>query len=378
MNTVSFPLETGGGHGGLLARAARIAGLPRDRILDFSTNVNPLGPPPAVLEAVRRAEADLLRYPDPEAHALPERVAALHGARPDQVVLGNGAAELIHLLPRALPVRTALVLEPTFTEYAAAVARAGGRVLRAALPSGPVGWLLPLVPRDPGDPDPDAVFVCRPNNPTGALADAHALEAFTRGGATLVVDEAFLDFVAGPPQSAWLWRGRVERLLLLASLTKTCAIPGLRLGYLLAPPDVAARVRAAQPPWSVNALALAAGGAALEAGPAHMTRTRAFLATERPRLAAALAALPGIEVHEGTANFLLFRVTAAGDTAARLQRDLLLPDGPGGGGLLVRDASNFPGAAPNWVRVCVRTAGDNDRLIDAMSRRQRTRAGQGS
>ena len=338
-----------GAHGDFVSRSLDVSVAD---LLDFSQNINPLGPPDAALKAARRAlYEESGRYPDLEYTGLREALAAYLGVSAGRIVPTNGGAEALFLAARAAgPDGEALVLEPTFSEYAAA-ARASGivpvrRVARRREEG--FGW----------DPAPvedlegvSVVFLCNPNNPTGdALGYGEVLEVAARvreAGAVLVVDEAFADFVAGISVAAMVDEG----LWVARSFTKFFAIPGLRLGCLIC--DDARRVQALQPSWPVNAVAAAAGIAAVR-DRAYAEASVAAVARLREELFEGLDALPGLRPFPGAANFLLVR--GPDGLPGRLARR----------GVLVRGCGPFDGLGPEYFRVAVRTAEENGRLLAAI------------
>ena len=339
-----------GAHGDLVSRSLDVhAG----ELLDFSQNINPLGAPSNALEAARRAlYEDSGRYPDLEYIGLREALAAYLGVGAEMVVPTNGGAEALFLAARAAATGgRALVLEPTFSEYAAA-ARASGmepvrRVARRREEEG-FGW-DPTSYRDLEGVS--VVFLCNPNNPTGdMLGRDEVLEVAARveeAGAVLVVDEAFADFVPEISVTDMVDRG----LWVARSFTKFFAIPGLRLGCLLC--DDAGRVQALQPSWPVNAVAAAAGIAAVR-DRGFAEASIAELARLREDLFGALDAIPGLRPFPGAANFLL--VLGPDGLPERLARRRVL----------VRGCGPFYGLGPEYFRVAVRSAEENGRLVAAI------------
>ena len=338
-----------GAHGGA---AARLLDVPEGGFLDFSQNINPLGAPPGALEAARRAlDEESGSYPDLSYHALRETLGAYVGVDPRRVVPTNGGAEALFLAARAAG-RTgqALILEPTFSEYAPAALAAGLSPARRVSRRPDDGFALEA-PRVADLEGTAVVFLCNPNNPTGGvLGRREVLEMGARvgeAGAVLVVDEAFVDFV--PKTSVADAVG--DHLFVARSFTKFFAIPGLRLGCLILPD--ADRALALQPSWPVNAVAAAAGiAAAGDEGFAE--RTIREVARLRDELAAAIGALPGLTVFPGAANFLLFRGPEG--LTERLARD----------GVLVRGCAPFAGLDPRFFRVAVRAKEENGRLVEAV------------
>lgn len=335
-----------GAHGALISRSLDV---PVGELLDFSQNINPLGAPPEALEAARRAlyeEAGL--YPDLGYPGLRAALGAYLDVPPEKVVPTNGGAEALFLAARMGGGEgAALVLEPTFSEYAAAARAAGLNPVRRVARSHEGGFRL-----DPGALEDlegiSVVFLCNPNNPTGdSLGRGEVLEIADRvreAGAMLVLDEAFADFTPGLGVAADVGEG----LCVARSFTKFFAIPGLRLGCLIC--DDAERVKALQPSWPVNAVAAAAGIAAVgdrdfaEASVAGVARLRSALFE-------ALDALPGVEPLAGAANFLLVRGPEG------------LSERLAGRGVLVRGCGPFPGLGPEYFRVAVRGEAQSERLV---------------
>lgn len=313
-----------------------------DGALDFSTGVSPLPAPARILDAVRAA--DLSRYPEPTAAPLRRRLAALHEAHADEVVAGAGSVELIWTLARAFagPGRRGAVFAPAFGEYAQALRASGAAVveLRSSAPP----WPLADAPLD----GIAIAFLCRPGNPTLALPppDEIAQRAAAWPHTLFVVDEAYLPMFDGA-----LPVERAPNVVVLRSMTKLFALPGLRLGYLVAAPDVARAVKAALPPWNVSAPAHAAGLAAVDALD-ELPAIRRELARLRGRLVEALGSR-GLVAQGGP--FTVWDVGDAARLAARLD----------GAGVRVRDCSSF--GLPAHVRLGVRPAPEIARLAAAWS-----------
>ncbi|MEJ7796919.1 MAG: bifunctional adenosylcobinamide kinase/adenosylcobinamide-phosphate guanylyltransferase, partial [Solirubrobacteraceae bacterium] len=303
---------------------------------DHAVNVVAGGPPSWLREALRHAlEADASRYPDDrDASAA---LANLHGRDPGEVVACNGAAEALWLLPAALHPRLAACVHPGFTESEAALRAHGVPVVR--------------VYRDPErgfvlDPAAipaaaDLVVVGNPASPSGTLDPAHALLALRRPGRVVVVDEAFMDLVPGEAGS--LVRERLDDVVVVRSLTKALSIPGLRAGYAVAAVPLAARLRAVRPPWSTNALALAAL-AATARRPDALAAVAARVAEERDDLTRRLSAVPGLRSWPSAANFCLVEVADGPALVAALRAR----------SIAVRPAASFPGLGPQHVRLTAR------------------------
>jgi threonine-phosphate decarboxylase len=334
---------------------------------DFSASINPLGPSPLVWKAVAKARHLLHHYPDPECWDLRRELASQWRCDIEQIAMGNGSMELIYALPSALRLRRLLLVQPTFAEYAESMARAGGRVTglsadRREQDALPIGRLLKFLRSRARTSDSyDGVVVCNPNSPTGqACAAGDMLElaqAAERRGMWLIVDESFADFC--PERSLLPRKGRFSRMIVLRSLTKFYALPGLRVGYAVADAAVVQSLRRHVPPWSVSAMGQVAALAALQ-DREHARRSLQFMTKERLRFAGLLAALPGCEVMPAYANFFFLELPPdwhATAMAARLKQV----------GLLIRDCSDMDGASARSIRIAVRSRRDNDRLLRALA-----------
>ncbi|MBH0178347.1 MAG: threonine-phosphate decarboxylase [Nitrospira sp.] len=354
-------------HGGNVYAASRELACDVRDLLDFSASINPLGPSPLVWRAVLKARHLLSHYPDPECWELRQALAQRWQCNPEQLVVGNGSMELIHALPAALNLRHLLLVQPTFAEYAATMARTGGRVTGVsakrsdgyALPIDRLRRILCAQPKQ--SYSYDGIVLCNPNSPTGQVCDAADLmelaQAAKRRGIWLIVDESFADYC--PERSLLPRKGRFSRLVVLRSLTKFYALPGLRVGYAVADAPVTQRLRRHLPPWSVSAMGQVAALAALEDQP-HAQRSLQFITKERVRFAAGLAGMPGCTVLPTYANYIFMELPRgwhAATMAARLRRD----------GLLIRDCSDMPGASARSIRVAVRSRRDNDRLLRTLA-----------
>ena len=349
-------------HGGNLRALAAAAGVPEGQILDFSASINPLGLSPRVEAAIRSAIPRVIHYPDPEAALLQSALASYHGLSSDCVLVGNGSTELIYLLARALAPRRALILHPAFSEYEAALELAGSRVERLILAEAD-GFLpqrSPLISKLAGQ---ELVVLANPGNPTGSLMPAGDLQSLAaashEAGAVLVADEAFVDFV----EEASLKRSldRFPRLLVLRSLTKFFALPGLRIGYALASPELLGRLRPWKEPWSVNLLAEAAGAAALE-DRGYQENSRSLIPSWREALSTGLQKFGALQVFPGAANYLLVKLLDESWTAPALRSALLRE------GIAIRDCSSFPGLGPQFFRVAARRPEEIQTLLGALER----------
>lgn len=350
--------QDGRHHGAHYAEAAQALGTSSDAFLDFSQNINPLGPPAAALAAAEKAlHEEAGRYPDLGYAELRTALAGYLGVSPESVLPTNGGAEALFLAARAAaegPGSKSIILEPTFSEYAAAARTAGFEVERMVARRPETGfWLDATVLDDTLEKRRDVglVFLCNPNNPTGDSVPRQDVlriaQRVREAGAMLVVDEAFADFA--PHLSV---APDVDEALVVArSFTKFFAMPGLRLGCLIT--SEVERIRAFQPSWPVNAVAAAVGiSAARDRAFAEATLTEVEL--RRQELLDELEELTEITAYPGSANFFLARGPRT------------LPEDLARKGVLVRGCEPFRGLGPGFFRIAVRGAEENGRLVEAL------------
>ncbi len=344
-------------HGGNLRGLAALSGRPGEEILDFSANINPLGLPEWFRPLISSKISSIVHYPDPDCSSLVQAFSARHGVRPEEVLFGNGSSEILYLLPRVLEAERAVVPVPAYVDYATASQAAGLKVERVFLQEKD-GFVLDLCALEARLQGREVVFLGQPNNPTGLLFDAGALRrtATNRPDSTFVVDEAFAEFIEGMDS---LCRNRPANVIVLCSLTKFFAIPGLRLGCAVMNPEWVNRLREIAPPWSVNTFAQAVGEAGL-ADDDYADRTRRFVREQREILAQELKAVPGLTVYPGRANFLLVRIDRKEPDARELARKLLEK------GIAIRVCDNFHGLDSRFFRVAVRTEEENAKLCSAL------------
>ena len=359
-------------HGAVGAAELAARGMARDHVIDFSASTNPLGPPPAVVDALRGLSAEqVAHYPDPTAARLRGAIAARHDVDAEQVLVGNGSAELIWSLALAYarpePERV-LIVGPTFGEYERAC-RLMGAEMEWEVARAQVGFALGAAALAERIMRTRArlVWMCNPNNPTGTYLRRAAFEtllgACAEVGTLLVVDEAYLPFVREPDSLTELLAG--GHLFLLRSLTKDYALAGLRLGYGLGTRDAIAALRKVQAPWSVSAVAQLAGEVAL-ADEAHLERSRAEVWAARRLLVDGLRRL-GCGVAEPAANFVLAEIPRGWESAAALRAALFAR------GCVVRDCASF--GLPRHMRVGVRTRAECARLLEELAMVLTGRAG---
>lgn len=352
-------------HGTLDYAEVAALGVRPDDLLVFSSNINPYGPPPAVVETLRGAltPAIIARYPDRLSLELRARLAAYHQIPETALLVGNGTADLLWLIGLLhLQRRHIAVLAPTFGEYENVAALMAAPVTRVDYP----GWqrqaegsflsgenVVGRCAQALAAAQPEVVFVCNPNNPTGQVLRPDELEQLYAAApaALWIMDEAYLEFTAQPVSSIpWIGRGN---WLVLRSMTKDFALGGLRLGYVAGAPVLIGPLQQAQSPWNTNSLAQLAGIACMDQRnwrETALAQLRADCAELRGELqAAGFAPLPT------TVNYFLMPVAdPARLRAALLQRRMV-----------IRDCTSF--GLPGYVRIAAQRPDANRRLVAALT-----------
>lgn len=298
--------------------------------------------------------SSLSMYPEPEPYTLEARIAEKNRLPKDAVCVTNGATEAIYLIAQTFGGSNSAILQPTFSEYADACRMHGHRVTSLyQLPAEKNGCRLP--------DDVRMLWLCNPNNPTGSVVDKAYLTKLVERNPQVcfVIDQSYEYFTLRPLFTA-AEAAAYANVLLLHSMTKRYAIPGLRLGYVTGPGNLLHRLRTNRMPWSVNQLAIEAGLHLLEHDVPNALDVSAYL-QETSRLCKALEALGGLEVWPTKTHFILVRLRFG--KASSLKEYLACEHG-----ILIRDASNFDGLDGHFFRIATQTPEENDHLVQAIAK----------
>ncbi len=323
--------------------------------LDFSANINPLGTPPAVIEAICDAAQHVRQYPDPYCRELVAAIADHEQLDGKMILCGSGAAELIYAWCDALRPSFAAELAPTFGEYSLAAAHFGAEMLRYYLSPEKAFRVDEGLPDFLKATEPDALFLCSPNNPSGQTMDRNllekTLELCANAHTSVLLDECFLDFTDS--KSAKDLLTEYPNLLILKAFTKSYALAGARVGYCLSSnSELLTRMARAAQPWNVSILAQCAAVAALKEHD-YPERAKTIVKEERVYLQRELAQL-GFRVFPSEANFILFRGKNGLDAALRRKK------------IAIRCCGNYHGLDEHYYRIAVRLHEENEQLIDAL------------
>lgn len=353
------------GHGGNVYDLARRLGCRPEEIDDLSSNVNPLGPPPGLLAHLAERVAAVTRLPEVDSRGAVEKAARWLEVPPERLLAAGGTTQFIYALPAALGARRVVIAGPTYADYADACRLAGAAVRRHTAAAERAFRFEPsAIEAALGEAAADTLFLCNPNNPTGALLPRAEILRLARRNPEVrfVVDESYLPFVPGGEGES-LAREALDNLAVLVSVSKLFGVPGLRLGFLAAPGAVAERVARRILPWSVNSLAQEAVEWIAdhpEAVARFLAATQAHLDGERRAFRERLAAVPGLTVFPGSASFLLIRLPEGLASSAVCRRFAAER-------ILIRDAANFAGLSERFVRVSPKGAAVNRRAADLLA-----------
>jgi len=359
-------------HGGDIFGAAKRLGVPVSAIMDFSASINPLGLSPRVRRRLKKELSLVCHYPDQRKADLRSLIASCENIDPESILFGNGATQLLHLIPRHLKPRKALLAQPAFSEYSAALRCAGCRIGEYRLePKRCFQIELNEFLRALKNEAPDMLILANPNNPTGAVIPPEMLSAIVdvchRGRIHFVVDESFIDFTSQPSLAR---RASQQRyLIVLRSFTKFFAIPGLRIGYLVAHRSLVEEFSRQQEPWSLNTVAVIAAAESI-ADSTFREKSLNLIARERQYLSAGLLRLGWLEPYPSEANFLLVRIQHPAIRATDLRRELEAMH------ILIRDCTDFRGLGQRYIRVAIRSRKENRCLLETLRQAGDTLAAQ--
>jgi len=331
-----------------------------ENIIDFSVNINPFGPPECIRKNWDRFFPFVADYPDPDMAELRAVIAGKENVSPENILIGNGAAELIFIIAAALlQNEDVLIVEPAFSEYRKACEPFSKRISSYVLKEED-NWELNVEELKTALSGKKAVFLCHPNNPTGKVFNREALLEIIQDAKKkhvfVVLDEAFYDF-ALENVSILNCLSSFSNVIILRSLTKMYAIAGLRLGFLLADETVIRRLKKFQVHWSVNAIGQRAGIEALK-DEDYVKKTKRMISQERKRMFEHLHEL-GFVVADSSVNFYLLREQPKKDMLPLIR--FLLERG-----IVPRHTYNFNGLSGKYIRLAVKRKEENDRLLSAL------------
>jgi threonine-phosphate decarboxylase len=353
-------------HGGDLEKAALFAGCRPEEILDFSNLLNPSGAPPGLTDYLKSKLSGAFSHPG-SGEPLRRKIAEKTGIAPEQILLGAGTTEFVHLLPQVRQVKRPVILGPTYGDYEP-VLRAVGADPRFVLARETENWEFPRVEWERALVDhPDWVILARPNNPLGQnWPMGGLLAAIEKYPETFfVVDETCLEVSEDPKDSFWS-HPMPANLAVLRSFSKAYAVPGLRLGYLAAPTDLVGRLKQARMPWTVSPLALEAGLYLLDQDKWVVESHQKNL-EEKKRVYTKLSALQNFKTFSSAITAFTMKGLAAGFSSSAFLKTILKEEK-----ILIRSLAQHRGLGDAYFRIGLRTPAENDRLLKVLEHRVRS------
>lgn len=348
------------GHGGNIEEISRLYGIKEEDIVDFSANINPLGISIEVKNEMIKSLDKVERYPDITYYELRKGISEYENINKDDIILGNGAAEVIFNIVRGLMPKKALLPVPTFSEYEDALNSINCIVNHYKLNN---DFNLDSGFIDAIDKDTDILFICNPNNPTGGIASKELVEELikkaNRFNSTVVMDESFLDFIENKDSISTINLTRLyKNLIVVKSLTKFFAFPGIRVGYGITTNEKYINsINRVSTPWAINTVA-AAGARVAVRQKEYISDSIEYVKKENEYLYSELSEFDELKVYRGAVNFIFFKVIKN----INLREELLKF------GIMIRSCDNYIGLDKGYYRVAVRTREENIKLIEALKR----------
>ena len=354
-------------HGGNLIYARKKYKMGGDRIIDFSANINPLGLPTGIKRLLCRNISNIVNYPDPASTLLVEAISDKHKIKKENIITGNGSNELIYLLLRSLSPEKVTIPIPSYSEYerASLAAGAGCRFLDIIENGKIVFNLKNIVKRINGSSE--VFFLCNPHNPTGNLFNRedilYLLDECRDSGIIIVVDEAFMPFTLNEEDNSVAdLAGSHKNIIVLRSMTKIYAIPGLRLGYLLGNKILISKMRSKQPNWQVNSLAQDIGPYLLRDN-RYLSKSKVLVSKLKDQFYRELKKFDWIDPYYPLVNFILCKLKGSATDSKELG-DYLVKNHS----ILIRDCSNFRGLDHSYIRLAVKSRKENLKLIKCLKK----------
>jgi len=331
----------------------------QEGVIDFSVNINPLGVSEKVIKRINKSLREIVRYPEIDGSSSRGIIARNLGIEKTEIILGNGATELIYLYARTIKADKVLIIQPTFNEYERAFRISGSRIFNFLL-SEEGGFQIDeaeLICKIK-EIKPDMLVICNPNNPTGIFVEYQKLTAvfdyMKKIGSYIFIDESFIDFTDEEDLLSLIDKYPV---FILRSMTKFYAIPGIRLGYGLACEELIARLNDFKEPWTINSIALDIVSTLYE-DKEYIANTKEWLSREKGFVKEELGKFKDIKVLNTYTNFHLCKIR--NQKASELREKLLID------GIYIRTCEDFYGLGDSYFRIAVRTHADNLKLIKSL------------
>jgi threonine-phosphate decarboxylase len=352
-------------HGGNIYKAALEHGLKEEDIVDYSGNINPLGIPQGAKASIARNLDMLSIYPDPDYLSLRKVISKYVDTHHDNILVGNGATELISLFIKSINPNRAVVVSPAYSEYEEAVKINGGEIVRYRLKEElefrlDNGGLFEAL-----DNETKLLIICNPNNPTGKAVDTSQMReilSFCKSkGIYVMVDETYVEFTQDIKSvTSVSLLDDFDNLFVIRGVSKFFSAPGLRLGYgMTSNLELREQIGRRKDPWSANTIAVI-GGEALFQDEEYINRAKELMDKERSFVVERLREIKSIKVFDTHSNFVLCKIIE-GDADAAYLKDKLLQRG-----MLIRNAASFPYLDNKFFRICFLSREDNQRVVEGI------------
>lgn len=349
-------------HGGNLEKIVEDYNISREKIIDFSTNTNFRGVPEDIYQLISDNLSFIEDYPEPNSKSLKKSLAKTNKLKKNNLIIGNGATEIIYQLTKHLFPKKVLVLAPTFSEYRYAAESIGAEVQNYYLEQEKdfeidIDDLCEKI----ANKNFDMVFICNPNNPTGKIVERRKIEILLKNlenkDSFLVVDESFIDFVEEQSKyTAIELCNRFNNLFILRSFTKIFSIPGIRLGYGIGPKKLIGKMEANRDPWSVNSFAQLVGEEIIKKDK-YIKKNRARISSEKSLLFDLLSQVKAIKPLSSKTNFILI------DISRSKKSSTVITDQLAQRGIIVRDCNSFASLGEKYIRTAVKDRDSNLKLV---------------
>jgi len=350
------------GHGGNIYDIATRLGCMPSEITDMSSNVNPLGPPPGLVNFLQQNLNVITALPEVDSSLLVLSFADRYGVDPATVLAGNGSTQFIYSIPLALKIKRAMILGPTYADYADACSMHNIN-FEYFIAKETQGFKADIKILNKRVKEFDTVFICNPNNPTGTLYTGAEIESLCKAlpDTYFVIDESYLPFVTSGDHESMVGRG-LPNVIILNSMSKIFRISGLRIGFIIASKTIIETLARYSLPWSVNALAQAGVRYLMEHNAevnAFIDRTRELIENEKKRFAEKLKNAAGIKLFASTTSFMLAKLVSR-QTADTICKILLQER------ILIRNCSNFKGLSNRFIRISLKDSETNLMLVEKL------------
>ena len=351
-------------HGSDLEKIEKVFGIKKENIVSYSANVNPLGISHKLREVLSQHLDAITRYPDREYTKLRQCIANYTGAQMENIIMGNGSTELISLFIQTNHPKKAMILGPTYSEYERDINLGGGTCIYFPLKEENNFQMDVNALCHQLDDNLDLLVLCNPNNPTSSAITRkemrRILDACMEHGIFVMVDETYVEFAPDEKNvTSVSLTNYYSNLIILRGTSKFFASPGLRLGYAITGNrDVAKEINTRKDPWTINSLAEIAGQIMFQ-DQDYIRETKELITSERARLYQELSSWDTVRVYDPQANFILMKILKEGVDAEILFEHCIRK------GMMIRNCSTFPFLDSQFIRFCIMSLEDNDRLIDA-------------